>query len=84
MSGGDNTFNSTLQAVAMAHIVQPYGTYILMSGGTNEKTAELAKMCSLKYNGISIGSYARKIVKDRSLTDAVAQAQRLIEVCRND
>lgn len=84
MSGGDNTFNSTLQAVAMAHLVQPYGTYIFMSGGTNEKTSELAKMCSLRYNGISIGSYARKIVKDKNLTDAVAQAQRLIEVCRND
>ena len=84
MSGGDNTFNSTLQAVAMAHLIQPYGTYILMSGGTNEKTSELAKMCSLRYNGISIGSYARKIVKDKNLTDAVTQAQRLIEVCRND
>ena len=84
MSGGDNTFSSTLQAVAMAHLIQPYGTYILMSGGTNEKTSELAKMCSLRYNGISIGSYARKIVKDKNLTDAVTQAQRLIEVCRND
>ena len=84
MSGGDNTFNSTLQAVAMAHLVQPYGAYIFMSGGTNAKTAELAKLCSLRYNGISIGSYARKIVKDRSLTDALSQAQKLIEVCRND
>lgn len=82
MSGGDNTFDSTLQACAMAHIVQDYGTYILMSGGTNAKTAELAKMCGLRYNGISIGSYARKIVKDKNLEEAVTQAQNLIEACR--
>ena len=82
MSGGDNTFCSTLQSVAMAQLVQSYGTYIFMSGGTNEKTAELAEICSLRYNGISIGSYARKIVKDRNLADAVAQAQRLIEICK--
>ncbi len=84
ISGGDNTYNSTLQAVAMAHIVQDFGTYILISGGTNEKTAQLAKMCCLRYNGISVGSYARKIVKDRDFDDAVVEARRLIEACRND
>lgn len=84
MSGGDNTFESTLQAVAMAHIVQTFGTYIFMSGGTNEKTAALAKMCDIKYHGISIGSYARKIVKDKHLEDAVANASRLIQTCKND
>lgn len=82
MSGGDNSFVSTLQAVSMAHLVQPYGTYILMSGGTNEKTAELAKMCSLRYNGVSVGSYARKIVKDKTKEDAVIAAKKLIEACK--
>lgn len=82
MSGGDNSFESTLQAVSMAHLVQPYGTYILMSGGTNEKTSELAKMCSLRYNGVSVGSYARKIVKDKTKEDAVIAAKRLIEACK--
>lgn len=82
MSGGDNSFESTLQAVSMAHLVQPYGTYILMSGGTNEKTSELAKMCSLRYNGVSVGSYARKIVKDKTKEDAVIAAKKLIEACK--
>lgn len=82
MSGGDNSFESTLQAVAMAHLVQPYGTYILLSGGTNEKTSELAKMCSLEYNGISVGSYARKIIKDKTKEEAVFAAKKLIEVCK--
>ena len=84
MSGGDNTYNSTLQAAAMAHLVQPYGTYIFMSGGTNEKTAELAKMCSLRYNGIGIGSYARKIVKDKNIDEAVLEAKKLINACKHD
>lgn len=82
MSGGDNSFVSTLQAVSMAHIVQPYGTFILMSGGTNEKTAELAKMCSLRYNGISVGSYARKIIKDKPKNEAITAAKKLIEACK--
>ena len=36
--------------------------YIMLSGGTNSKTAELAKLCDINYNGIAIGTFARKIV----------------------
>ena len=36
---------------------------MILSGGTNSKTTELAKMCNIKYSGVAIGSYARKIVK---------------------
>ena len=84
MSGGDDSCNSTLQAVAMAHLVQDYGTYILMSGGTNSKTRELAKMCEIRYNGISVGSFARKIIKNKPFEEAVHIAKQLIEVCRHD
>lgn len=82
MSGGENTFNSTLQAVAMAHIVEGYGTYIILSGGTNEKTAELAKMCNIKYNGIGVGSYARNIIKGKEHAEAVRAAQNLVSRCK--
>lgn len=66
MSGGDDDYKTTLQAVATAEIVQneKLPVYLLISGGTNSKTANLAKMCSINANGIAIGSYARKIVKD--------------------
>lgn len=65
MSGGEDDYKSTLQAVATAEIVQNENlpVFIMLSGGTNGKTAELAKMCGISYNGIAIGSYARKIVK---------------------
>lgn len=65
MSGGDDNYKSTLQAVATAEIVQNENlpVYMILSGGTNGKTAELAKMCEINYSGIAIGSYARKIVK---------------------
>ena len=84
MSGGDDSFESTLQAAAMAHLVQNFGTYILTSGGTNSKTSELAKMCNLRYNGISVGSYARKIVKNKTLEEAINSAKELIKACKND
>lgn len=66
MSGGEDDFKTTLQAVAMAEIIQNANlpVYILLSGGTNSKTAELAKLCGVDFNGIAIGSYARKIVKE--------------------
>ena len=35
----------------------------MLSGGTNGKTTELAKMCEISYCGVAVGSYARKIVK---------------------
>lgn len=65
MSGSDNTYKTTLQAVAMAEIIQDLElpVYILISGGTNGKTVQLANMCDLRYDGVAIGSYARKIVK---------------------
>ena len=64
MSGGKDDYKTTLQAVATAEIVQnaKLPVYIMLSGGTNSKTAELAKMCGINYNGIAIGSFARKIV----------------------
>ena len=65
MSGGKDDYKTTLQAVATAEIVQNTNlpVYIMLSGGTNSKTAELAKMCSINYNGVAIGSFARKIVR---------------------
>ena len=71
MSGGKDDFKSTLQAVAMAEVIQNANlpVYILLSGGTNSKTNELAKLCKLNINGIAIGSYARKIVKEYIVQD---------------
>lgn len=65
MSGGDDNYKSTLQAVATAEIVhnEKLPVYLMLSGGTNAKTTELAKMCEISYCGVAVGSYARKIVK---------------------
>lgn len=65
MSGADDTFKTTLQAAAMAEIIQnaELPVYIVVSGGTNSKTAELCQLCEIDYSGIAIGSWARKIVK---------------------
>lgn len=66
MSGANDNINTTLQAVATADIVlkAKLPVFVLLSGGTNSKTTELAKMCGVNTNGVALGSYARKIVKD--------------------
>ncbi len=65
MSGGCDDYRTTLQAVAMADIIEKSGItpYVIVSGGTNSKTYELLNMCNINICGIAVGSYARKIVK---------------------
>lgn len=81
MSGGEDDFNTTLQAVAIADIVNKrFNKYldrktkkavyyrqkvvsVLLSGGTNSLTGELARQNDVSFQGVSIGTFARKIVK---------------------
>jgi len=92
MSGGDDNYKSTLQAVATAEIVQnaKLPVYMLLSGGTNAKTTELARMCDISYHGVAVGSYARKIVRryiqrpdfwknPNVLQDALSMAKPLVD-----
>jgi len=66
MSGGSDDFETTLPAVEMGKFVQSLNlpVYLLLSGGTNSKTAELAKLHAVNINGVSVGSFARKIVRE--------------------
>ncbi|EKE04058.1 MAG: hypothetical protein ACD_20C00109G0013 [uncultured bacterium] len=66
MSGSKDTYNATLQAISTAELVQNthLPVFIIPSGGTNSKTAELAKLCKVNIHGVAIGSYARKIVRE--------------------
>lgn len=97
MSGGEDDFKTTLQAVAMAEVIQnsELPVYILLSGGTNSKSAELAKLCGVKAHGVSVGSYARKIVKkyieredflqnEENFNEALKIASELIEKTLNN
>mgnify|MGYP001604193717 CR=1 FL=1 len=65
MSGEGDDYNTTLQAIACADIIQKSGipVMILLSGGTNSKTGLLARQCGVRGNGVAVGSWARKIVK---------------------
>lgn len=72
MSGGSDDYNTTLQAIAIADLIQKdlisrerdfKNLPVLLSGGTNSFTGELAKMCQVPFSGVSIGTHARKIVK---------------------
>ncbi len=71
MSGGKDSFKSTLQAVSTADLFLGANlpAYVMVSGGTNAKTSELAKMCGVEIQGVAIGSYARKIVREYTKRD---------------
>lgn len=66
MSGCDDKYETTLQALATAQIVQraQLPVYLMLSGGTNSKTAEMAHLFGIPANGVALGSYARMIVRD--------------------
>lgn len=93
MSGNDDEYGTTLQAVATAQLFQnsKLPLYIMMSGGTNTKSTELAKTCGVHPHCLAVGSYARKIVKkyleaedlfenQNLMNEAVQIAKSLIDV----
>ncbi|MDD3418997.1 MAG: LdpA C-terminal domain-containing domain [Candidatus Gastranaerophilales bacterium] len=65
MSGDLDSMESSLEAVKTAKTIQEanLSAYLMISGGVNDKSYELAKEYGLELNGIAMGSYARKIVK---------------------
>ncbi len=98
MSGGSDDFNTTLQAISTADIINKelklkdrrYKKLpILISGGTNSWTGELARQCGVSFNGITIGTHARKLVsgyrddpdnlKDDEIIKVVLIASKLIK-----
>lgn len=66
MSGCDDKHETTLQALATAQIVQRANLpiFLMLSGGTNSKTSEMAKLFNLSAHGNALGSYARMIVRE--------------------
>ena len=72
MGGGIDDYNTTLQAVSIADLInkeikQKEKKFnklpILISGGTNSLTGELARSCCVPFNGITIGTHARKVIR---------------------
>jgi len=99
MSGGKDDFNTTLQAISIADIINKELKQkdkrfrrlpILISGGTNSQTGNLARQCGVPFNGITIGTHARKIVSelrksprdlvDNELQKVILSARSLISV----
>ncbi len=93
MSGNDDEYGTTLQAVATAQLFQnaKMPVYIMMSGGTNTRSTELAKKCGVNPHCIAIGSYARKIIKrylempnlfddEKAMSEAVKISKSLVDI----
>jgi len=97
MTGESESINSGLQAVAMGDLVRKMKNppFVILSGGTNMKTVQLAKVAGVLINGISFGSYARKIVykyitmegllaKETELKEAVIIASEFVSKVKAD
>ena len=101
MSGGEDDYNTTLQAVACADVVNKkfnmklnkkrvtdnlgnqkisskkvYKSIndednipILISGGTNSHSKQLANLSGVKINGVAIGTYARDLIEKYIIDD---------------
>lgn len=67
MSGCDDLPGTTLQALATAQIVEraKLPVWLMLSGGTNSRTAALAKTFGIAAHGVALGSYARMIVREQ-------------------
>lgn len=97
MSGGEDDFNTTLQAIATADVLNKKFNMTLdkktkklrykketqvnqlLSGGTNSLTAVLADQAGVKFQGASLGTFARKIVKDVISNDGFYENIELIK-----
>ena len=97
MSGGVDNFNTTLQAVSIADLLnkelkdkeRKFKNLPILSGGTNSLTDKLARQCDVRFNGITIGTHARKVIKStrakpdqiskEDLINAISKAKNLIE-----
>lgn len=85
MSGSNDEYGTTLQAVATAQLFQNANmpAYIMMSGGTNKKSIELASVCNVHPHCLAVGSFARKIVKDYLLAeDLYTNSQKMAEAVK--
>ncbi len=97
MGGSKDDFNTTLQAISIADIINKQLKLkdrkfrklpILISGGTNSFTGSLARQCSVPFNGITIGTHARKVISEhknipslmnrKAIISAVESANKLI------
>ncbi len=85
MSGNNDEYSTTLQAVATAQLFQNANmpVYIMMSGGTNMKSVELAHRCGVQPHCLAVGSYARKIVKEYlNCDDLLTNPQKMDEAVK--
>ncbi len=80
MSGGTDNFNTTLQAIATADVVNKQFNMrlnkknkqlqymrrrklnVVLSGGTNSLSADLAVQADVRFQGVAVGTFARNLI----------------------
>ena len=92
MGGTGSDIGKTLQAIAIADQINRVVHFdkkrkkdkrkvmLLLSGGTNDKTRDLADEAGLEYHGIALGTFARKVVWDEVEAEDLYSNSDLIEL----
>lgn len=82
MNNAENTLSSTIETVAFGLFVKSLGYDVILSGGTNDYTAELAKKAGLECD-IAFGSYARKLTENLDNEAALNAAKEFVSKVKN-
>ena len=77
MNGANNTLASTVETVAFGLFVKGLGYDVILSGGCNEFTAELANKAGLNCS-IGFGSFARKMTEKLSEDEKLKVAKEFV------
>lgn len=78
MNAADNKLSGTIETVAFGLFIKSLGYDVILSGGCNEYTAELAKKAGLICS-IGFGSFARKMTENLSYDEALKTASEFIQ-----
>ncbi len=77
MNGANNSLSGTIETVAFGLFIKSLGYDVILSGGCNEFTAELAKNVGLQCS-IGYGSFARKMTENLSEDEKLKIAKEFV------
>ena len=82
MSGVNDNLESNYEALKCAQFFNQINLkkYVIISGGTNSKAFKAAKNLNIDINGVALGSFARKIIKNKNGKEALEIAKNLVDI----
>lgn len=77
---GTADISSTIQAIAHAQLYKDLPVEIFISGGTNHYTKKFAESMNVRFDGVTMGSFARNSLKEAI---AACETTRAVEIAKS-